>query len=116
MAHVVVTGASSGIGEALVREYVRAGASVTMVARRREMMEKLAAEVGGKTHVVATDLSDPAHAIDWLPAAEAALGPIDILINNAGAQIVGPSRGLPMKPISADTGGPARGGPRGRGH
>src|SRR5262245_28812310 len=89
MAHVVVTGASSGIGEALVREYVRAGASVTMVARRRELMEKLAAEVGGKTHVVATDLGDPAHATDWLAGAEAALGPVDILVNNAGAQIVG---------------------------
>src|SRR5262245_56971405 len=88
MAHVVVTGASSGIGEALVREYLAAGASVTMVARRRELMEKLAAEVGGKTHVVATDLSDPAHATDWLPSAEAELGPVDVLINNAGAQIV----------------------------
>jgi short-subunit dehydrogenase len=91
MPHVAITGASSGIGEALVREYVRAGASVTMVARRRERMEALAKEVGGRTRVVAADLADPAHALEWLAPAEAELGPIDVLINNAGMQIVQPT-------------------------
>src|SRR5258708_230579 len=91
MAHVAITGASSGIGEALVREFVRAGAAVTMVARRRDLMEKLAAEVGGKTRIVATDLANAAQALDWLAPAEAELGPIDVLINNAGVQIVEPT-------------------------
>src|SRR5437868_1288653 len=91
MAHVAITGASSGIGEALVREYARAGYAVTMVARRRELLESLARDVGGKTHLVAADLSDAARALDWLAPAEAALGPIDVLINNAGVQYVEPT-------------------------
>lgn len=86
--HVIVTGASSGIGEALVREYVAAGAAVTLVARRTELLEKIAADVGGKTRVVAADLGDPVAGTAWLPEAEAALGPTDVLINNAGIQIV----------------------------
>jgi short-subunit dehydrogenase len=91
MSHVVVTGASSGIGEAIAREYARLGASLTLVARRRELLEKLAAEVKVKTRVVAADLSDPAQATSWLAAAEAELGPCDILVNNAGVQIVAPT-------------------------
>lgn len=91
MTHVAVTGASSGIGEALVREFVRAGASVTLLARRRDLMEAIAREVGGRTHVVTADLADPAQATCWLGAAEAALGPIDVLINNAGVQVVQPA-------------------------
>lgn len=90
MAHVAITGASSGIGAALVREFVRSGASVTMVARRRDLMETLAAEVGGRTRIVAADLSH-ASALGWIAPAEAELGPIDVLINNAGVQIIEPT-------------------------
>lgn len=89
--HAVVTGASSGIGEAIARELGRAGAKVTIVARRRELLDKLAGEVGGGCHVCAHDLSSPAKAIEWIAAAEAAHGPVDILINNAGAAHTGPS-------------------------
>jgi short-subunit dehydrogenase len=91
MSHVVITGASSGIGEAIAREYGRAGASLTLVARRRELLEKLAGEIKGKTRVVAADLADPAQATSWLAAAEAELGPVDILVNNAGVQVVAPT-------------------------
>ena len=87
--HVAVTGASAGIGEAIAREYGRAGASVTLVARRKERLDAIAKEMGGKTAVFAVDLSDSSKACDWIAAAEAALGPIDVLVNNAGAQIVG---------------------------
>jgi short-subunit dehydrogenase len=91
MTHVAITGASSGIGEALVKEYVRAGAAVTMVARRRSLMESLARELGGRTRIVEADLSCPDRALDWIAPAEAELGPIEILINNAGQQIVEPT-------------------------
>src|SRR5438105_2661637 len=74
--HVAITGASSGIGEALVREYVRAGASVTLVARRKEKLDEIAREVGGKTHVAAADLSKPEQALAWLEPSQQALGPI----------------------------------------
>lgn len=86
--HVVVTGASSGIGEAIAREYFARGAKVTLVARRRELMDKLAAESKEATHVVTADLADPACAWSWIEEAEKALGPIDVLVNNAGIQIV----------------------------
>jgi short-subunit dehydrogenase len=89
--HVAVTGASAGIGEALVRAYARRGARVTLVARRKERLEEIAREVGGKTFVAPADLADVEHAVDWIAPAEEALGPIDVLVNNAGVQIIEPA-------------------------
>lgn len=86
--HVVVTGASSGIGEAIAREYLARGAKVTLVARRRAHLERIAAAGADRARVVVADLADPETAWAWLDEAEAALGPIDVLINNAGVQIV----------------------------
>ncbi len=86
--HVVVTGASAGIGEALVRAWARQGASVTLVARRKDRLDQIAKEVGGKTFVHAADLGDSDHATSFLAEAEAALGPIDVLVNNAGVQFI----------------------------
>jgi len=88
MPHVVVTGASSGIGEAIAREYLNRGAKVTLIARRRDRLDKLAAEAKDRAHVVQADLGNPDVAFAWLDAAEEAMGPIDVLVNNAGVQIV----------------------------
>ncbi len=88
--HVVVTGASSGIGEAIAREYIARGASVTLIARRRALLEAIAESApAGRTCVLDRDLSASDAAPAVLAEAEAALGPIDVLINNAGVQIVG---------------------------
>ena len=84
--HVAITGASAGIGEALVRAWAARGASVTLVARRQDRLDQIAREVGGKTSVHAADLSVPERATAWIEPAEAALGPIDVLVNNAGVQ------------------------------
>ncbi len=89
--HVAITGASSGIGAALAREFAAHGAHVTLVARRKQALEELAAELPQPSFVVEQDLSDLAHACDWIPGAEEKLGPIDVLINNAGIQIVAPT-------------------------
>lgn len=86
--HVVVTGASSGIGEAIAREYIARGAKVTLIARRRDRLDKLAESAPDRTHIVQADLGDPEVAFSWMDAAEKALGPVDVLINNAGVQIV----------------------------
>jgi short-subunit dehydrogenase len=86
--HVVVTGASSGIGEAIAREYFGRGASVTLVARRKEQLDRIATAGTGRSHVVIADLADAGAAWTWVDEAEAALGPIDVLVNNAGIQIV----------------------------
>ncbi len=91
MTHVAITGASSGIGAALVAEFARNGAAVTMVSRRQADMEALAAQVGGKTQIFAVDLRDTQRVCDWLAPAAARFGPIDVLINNAGVQMVEPA-------------------------
>jgi short-subunit dehydrogenase len=94
--HVVITGASSGIGEALAREYLRRGASLTLVARRRGKLEELAGGHAERCRVVEADLAEHEHACDWVDAAADALGPIDVLVNNAGVQIVGRTVDTPI--------------------
>ena len=86
--HVVITGASSGIGEAIAREYLARGANVTLVARRAQLLQEIAESAPGRTHLVVSDLSIPERACDFIAGAEAAFGPIDVLINNAGASMV----------------------------
>ena len=86
--HVVVTGASGGIGEAIAREYLKRGARVTLVARRRDRLDAIARGAEDRAHVVQADLGDPTVAFSWIDGAEKANGPIDVLINNAGVQIV----------------------------
>ena len=89
--HVLLTGASSGIGAALARHCGAAGMKVSLVARSKDKLEKLAAEIadaGGEAAVFARDLTDLA-AVDRLAAEAAeALGPIDVLVNNAGMDII----------------------------
>lgn len=99
--HVAVTGASKGIGEAIARRFAAAGASVTVVARSRQPLEALAASLGRPAHVAAVDLSDLPRCADWVEEAEARLGPIDVLVNNAGRQVVGPLEGTPVADAEA---------------
>lgn len=99
--HVAITGASAGIGAAIACEYAAAGARLTLVSRRRALLEPLAASLNTPTHVVAADLGALSGATAWLAEAEAALGPIDVLINNAGVQIVGPTPGSDLAAAEA---------------
>jgi short-subunit dehydrogenase len=89
--HVAITGASAGIGESLGRAWAARGASITLVARREERLRQIAGELGGKTFVCAADLGAPERATEWIAPAEAALGPIDVLVNNAGVQHIEPA-------------------------
>lgn len=80
----LVTGASGGIGGAIARALHTRGASVGLTGTRAEALEALAAELGDRTAVLPCNLSDR-DAVAALPGqAEAALGSLDILINNAG--------------------------------
>jgi NAD(P)-dependent dehydrogenase (short-subunit alcohol dehydrogenase family) len=78
----VVTGASSGLGEALARGLAGAGARVAVVARRRDRLTKLAEEIDGQA--VGCDLLDLAGVDEVVPAVVAALGEPEILVNAAG--------------------------------
>ena len=80
----LVTGASGGIGAAIARALHGAGAVVALSGTRVGPLEELAAELGTRVHVLACDLSNAA-AVEALPkAAIAAMGSVDVLVNNAG--------------------------------
>ncbi|MGD0640656.1 MAG: SDR family NAD(P)-dependent oxidoreductase [Roseiarcus sp.] len=84
----LVTGASSGIGEAAARALAGRGARVALVARSADKLARVAGEIaaaGGKALVFPADLADPDQAARACDAAMAAAGAPDILVNNAGA-------------------------------
>ncbi len=87
---ILLTGASSGIGEAAAEKLAASGATVVVVARRRDLLDALVARIaaaGGDARAHACDLSD-LDAVDSLVATvEAELGGVDILVNNAGRSI-----------------------------
>jgi NAD(P)-dependent dehydrogenase (short-subunit alcohol dehydrogenase family) len=87
---IVITGASSGIGESAAEKFARRGASVVVVARRRERLDAVVDRIttaGGDAHAMDCDLSH-LDAVDALVAqVEDRLGGIDILVNNAGRSI-----------------------------
>ena len=80
----LVTGASGGIGAAIARALHAQGASVALSGTRRDALETLAAELGERALVCPADLREPAAADALVAAAEAAAGPLAILVNNAG--------------------------------
>ena len=80
----LVTGASGGIGAAIARVLHGQGAVVVLSGTRVGALESLAQELGERVHVCAADLSDPAAPDGLVAAAEAAAGPVHVLVNNAG--------------------------------
>jgi NADP-dependent 3-hydroxy acid dehydrogenase YdfG len=89
----LVTGASSGIGEATATALAAQGAAVACVARRKDRLEALAGRIaagGGTARVVVADVADPDQAHEAVEHAVRALGRLDILVNNAGALRRGP--------------------------
>jgi uncharacterized protein len=79
---VLITGASRGIGESLSHAFAGAGAAVALVARTKDAIRELAAELWGTAHPA--DLSDPTQVADLIGHVEDEAGPIDVLVNNAG--------------------------------
>jgi NADP-dependent 3-hydroxy acid dehydrogenase YdfG len=92
----LVTGASSGIGEATARSLAGLGASVALVARRRDRLESLAAELD-RALVIEADVSDGEQAIAAVETAVRELGRLDTVINNAGVMLLGPVQDAPLE-------------------
>ena len=80
----LVTGASGGIGRAIAAKLHAQGAQVVLSGTRREALEALAGELGERTFVTPCDLGDGAAVDSLYGQAEAAAGPVDILVSNAG--------------------------------
>lgn len=96
----VVTGASSGIGEATARALAQLGAGVAVIARRADRLNDLAQAVGaagGDIVALPADITDEEQARAAIESAASAFGHdrIDILVNNAGVMLLGPAAGAP---------------------
>ncbi len=83
----LVTGASGGLGARFAQTLAKAGAAVLLAARRQEQLQAQVdaiARAGGKAAAVTLDVTDPVAVGEAFDAAEAAFGPVDVLVNNAG--------------------------------
>lgn len=80
----LVTGASGGIGAAIATALHAQGATVVLSGTRRDALEALAATLGERVHVCPADLAEPGAADALVAMAEAAAGPLHVLVNNAG--------------------------------
>ena len=88
-----ITGASSGIGEATAIAFARAGAKVSLAARRADRIEALAKKItdqGGQAEVFPTDVGREDEARAFIDGTRERLGRVDILVNNAGVMLLGP--------------------------
>jgi NADP-dependent 3-hydroxy acid dehydrogenase YdfG len=96
----LVTGASSGIGEATARTLAELGADVALLARRADRIEALAEELsrgGGRALAIEADVSDREQAEEAVVRTAAELGRLDTVVNNAGVMLLGPILEAPVE-------------------
>jgi NADP-dependent 3-hydroxy acid dehydrogenase YdfG len=96
----LVTGASSGIGEATALTLAGLGSAVSIVARRRERLDELAGRIeeqGGKALVIEADVGSQEQAAGAVQRTVDELGRLDTLVNNAGVMLLGPALGAPLE-------------------
>jgi NADP-dependent 3-hydroxy acid dehydrogenase YdfG len=96
----LVTGASSGIGEATAKRLAAEGAAVAVGARRLDRLEKLVAEIadaGGTAVAIESDVTDRAQAEDLVERTVKTLGRLDTVVNNAGVMLLGPAIDAPIE-------------------
>lgn len=96
---VVVTGTSGGIGKGIVLKLAAQGANVVFCARRTEVIEELAEEIGPQALAVTADVSNEQDVDRLYEAAMERFGKIDVWINNAGAGTLGEFTDTPLKDL-----------------
>ncbi len=95
----VITGASSGIGEGVARELADAGMKLVLTSRRKELLDKLAADLDTETAVVAGDLTDESLPQKLIDTAVQTFGSCDVVFNNAGVMIVGSAADIDLEAV-----------------
>jgi len=93
----VITGASSGIGEGAARELADAGMKLVLTARRKELLDKIAAELDTEVAVMAGDITDESLPQKLIDTAVEKLGSCDVVFNNAGVMIVGRAEDIDLE-------------------
>lgn len=96
----LVTGASSGIGEAAAKALAKQGAAVTVVARRGDRLQDLAKEIegdGGKALVIEADITGQEQAASVVEQTVSEFGRLDTVFNNAGVMLLGPAEDAPVE-------------------
>lgn len=96
----LVTGASSGIGEATAKTLAAQGATVVVVARRKDRLDQLASDItsqGGKAFVIEADITDQAQAKQAIEQTISEYNRLDIVVNNAGVMLLGPAENAPAE-------------------
>ena len=95
----LITGASSGIGEATARALAQSGAAVALAARRKDRLDQLAEDItrnGGRALVIETDVTEKSQAQAAVERTVAELGRLDTVVNNAGVMLLGPIENAPL--------------------
>jgi clavulanate-9-aldehyde reducatase len=90
---ILITGASSGIGEATAEAIVAAGGVVALGARRKDKLDELAGRLGDNAHAIEADIGSEDEAKALVEGAAEAMGGLDGLVNNAGVMLLGPLQG-----------------------
>jgi NADP-dependent 3-hydroxy acid dehydrogenase YdfG len=96
----LITGASSGIGEATALKLADLGSAVALVARREDRLQDLAGRIGeqgGRALVIEADVSHVKQAHEAVERTVSELGRLDTLVNNAGVMLLGPVEGAPLE-------------------
>jgi citronellol/citronellal dehydrogenase len=100
----IVTGGGTGIGRATARELGRTGAAVAICGRRPEPIDAVRDELaaaGRSVFAMPCDVRDPDRVAAFLDAVEERLGPVDLLVNNAGGQFAAPLEEIALKGLRA---------------
>lgn len=101
---VVVTGGGGGIGQAIALAFAAAGARVAVLGRSEDKLAATVAEItgaGGQAHAIACDVSSAASVAQAADRSLAALGPCDVLVNDAAVIVPGPLESLPLEAWNA---------------